>query len=164
MDTKLIDELSGLELRAIDGETNALCVFMLADYKKLMRSPVQVAVADVAGIDADLHDMVKQLAGDYIQFIHLRQKTNTLLHERSKTKGPLGWMALTTLFNGIYVGDASDILRVRNGVPPLDFGQVQATSITQKEGHTYITHADGAYQAPSGIGKKVADVQFLDTF
>ncbi len=161
MDSKLIDELSGLELRAIDGETNALAVFMIADYKHLMRSPVQVVVSDAAGIDADLQDMVKQLAGDYIQFSHLRQKTNTLLHERSKTKGPLGWMALTTLFNGIYVGDASDILRVRNGVPPLDFGQVQATSIMHKEGHTYITRAEGAYHAPSGIGKKVAEVKFM---
>ncbi len=161
MDVNVINKLSDLELHALDGNSEALPVFFNPDYVRLMKTPVQVSIANLRGVDKDLAKIVEKVAGAHICFEYLRHEVQSHLHARSLEKGTIGWMALQVLFNGIYVGDASDILRVRNGNKPLDFGNVQETRLTLRDSQTYLHSAKREYKHPSNVGLKVAEVKFI---
>ena len=157
----IADELSDLELRAMDGQSDAFSVFQNPDYQRLFGSPVQVLPIGLDGVDVDLARIVESIGGAHVRFEYVRHEVQSRLLERCRERGTPGWMALTVLFNGIYVGDASDILLVRRGAQPLDFGRMETTSVEYREGHTHIVHAKGDYKVPAKIGVKVAEIKFF---
>lgn len=158
-----IDALAEIDLRSLDGDASSIAAIAKSPaYAGLMEHAVRVSVlSDVSKTDDDLRAIVAQLPGDYKRFVELREKTQKLLLERADVTGATGWMALTVLFSGVYVGDASDILRVRRGVPPMDFGVMEENGISRDGEHTHIMRVHRQYKVPSGIGTKVAEVQFV---
>ena len=55
---EIVDLLSDLELRAMDGQSDAFSVFQNPDYQRLFGSPVQVLPIGIDGVDDDLARIV----------------------------------------------------------------------------------------------------------
>ena len=137
IDRKTLERLAYLDLKLYAGDLGA---FIKEDYElreALMVSPVEVKLISARDIcDDSLYTVVERFVGRYEKFQDLRYGlTKELI---ATLPVPAGYNLLTSLFNGIYIGDPEDVLNFR------------------------LQRGDKIMYPVKGLGEKLADVIFLD--
>jgi hypothetical protein len=110
-----LERLSGLQLREYAGDMYALTGADRRLYEKLIQVPIEVKVIAERGVCEDrLYDICLRAGGRWT-FVELRRYVMQELSRTHDVSENSGWILLSVLFDGIYVGDPEDLQHHRNG-------------------------------------------------